>query len=440
VIRLPAVMPGDDSLVTRLILLAPAWMVLVVAALTPTAALRPDQGDVILYFEKAHALASGLVPYRDFDFIYPPGALLAMIVPFLAGGLLGSIDLGAYKVLFAGWEALLLVVLGLVLARLAERTALDGAGVRADADVDDPGPASSRRVRDVLLRLAFLSIGAVLTLAWRYDLFPATLVMIGVWAAIERRPTIAGIVLAVGVLAKLYPVAVVPAVAMPWLLPVDLRRLARLSGAFALTIVVGLGPFVALAGKSATRFFEYQVGHGIQIESVGGGLAVLVGLLTGQPQGLSFANSRVQVEGPFAEAWLAAVPFLTIAGFGLLAVVGWRRIRAEAIGGGRGVSAQALVTAAAASVLMVLVTSKVYSIQYVVWLLPFMALLRGRRFLLAAAVVALTIPIHPLLYSQLVDQQALPIVLLNVRNALLVGLAIWTLRELAQPPRTPAAS
>ena len=423
--RLPAFLPGDGGLGSRLLLLTPAWLILFVAAVTPTAALLPDQGDVRLYFEKAHELAIGRVPYRDFRFHYPPGALLPMAVPFLAS-FLGPIDLGAYKVLFAGWEAALMLVLGVVLARVAERIALDD----APAIGGDAGRAVVDRVRGVGWRVAVLSVGAVLALTWRYDLFPAVLAMLAVWAAIEGRPTWAGVALGVGVLAKLYPVAILPALAVPWLLPFDFRRLARLAAGFGLAIAAGFLPFVALAGRRAFDFFEYQVGHGIQIESIGGGVAILVGLLTGEPAGTSFGHARVQVEGPIATAWLALVPGLTTVGFATLAWLGWRRIRAEVNSGSGGIQAGTIVTLAGASVLMVLVTSKVYSIQYIVWLLPFMAFLRGRAFWLAAAIAALTMPIHPLLYSELIAQEALPVLLLNLRNGLLVALALVVLADL----------
>jgi Glycosyltransferase family 87 len=425
VARLVGLTAADGSLGSRLLLLFPALVILFVAAVTPTRALFPDQGDVNLYFQTARQLALGHVPYRDFAFHYPPGALLPMAVPLLAQ-FEGPIDLDIYKVLFAGWEAALMLVLGLVLARMAERIAIDDLPETGG----DEDQAIFERVRGAGWRVALLSIGAALALTWRYDLFPAVLVMLAVWAAIERRAALAGVILGLGVLVKLYPIAVLPALALPWLIPFDFRRLARLGAGFGLALAAGLLPFVILAGRRAIGFFDYQVGHGIQIESIGGGIAVLVGLVTGTPAGMSFDNARVQVEGPVATAWLAIVPLLTIVGFAVLAWLGWRRSRAEVTSGAGKIPASLMVALAGASVLMVLVTSKVYSIQYVVWLLPFMALLRGRIFWLAAAITALTMPIHPLLYSALIKQEALPVLILNLRNGLLVVLALWFLASL----------
>lgn len=407
----PASNDAGDRL-WRLLLLIPPALVLAVAAMTPTSALYPDQGDVGLYLEKARAFSAGLVPYRDFSFEYPPAALIPMVVPYLAG--FGDVGLDAYKVLFAGWEALLLLALGIVVGRIGELLGQSGTGIR----------------------LVVVSIGALLAIAWRYDLFPALLTAFAVWAALERRPALVGFALGLGVLAKLYPVALLPALALPWLVPFDLARLARLGATFGGTIIVGLLPFVAVAGEDTFRFLGYQVGRGLQIESIGGGLAVLVGLIGGEAPRLSFGFSAVNVEGQLARAVLGFLPVLTVLACGVLAWLGWRTVRDEAaadIPAQLGPRAETLVNLAFASLLVLLVSSKVYSIQYVVWIVPFLALLQGPRFWLGAAIAALTMPIHPVLYSDLVAQEALPILVLNLRNALVVALTAWTLWSIRAP-------
>ncbi|HJP87598.1 MAG TPA: hypothetical protein VJ850_01010 [Candidatus Limnocylindrales bacterium] len=395
----------------RLGLLVGPALVLLVAALTPTAALYPDQGDVGLYLEKAHAFVTGLLPYRDVPFEYPPASLVPMVAPYLAA-FSDTVSLDAYKVLFAAWEALLLLGLGFVVERIGDHIGN----------------------RWAVARLVVVSIGALLAITWRYDLFPSLLVMVAVWAALERRPVVVGLALGLGVLAKLYPIALLPALALPWLRPFDVGRLVRIGATFGLTILIGLAPFYVLAGDGAFAFMSYQVGRGLQIESIGGGLAVLAGLIGGTAPTLSYGFSAVQVEGQLAKALLGILPVLTVIGFGLLAWFGWTRVRdgarTDRVGEVDRIRPGTLVTLAFASLLVLLVTSKVYSIQYVVWLVPFVALLRGWQFWLGAAVVALTIPIHPLLYADLVKQEALPILVLNLRNALVVALTVWLLASL----------
>ena len=414
------------------LLAIPPLLVLAVGALTPTELLFPDQGDLNLYLEKARAFVSGAVPYRDFPFEYPPAALVPMVVPYLLWPF-GTVDLGTYKWLFAGWEAALLFALGLVLLRI----------VRLGGDAEAGGRLEPARLRRTATRFVVVSAGALLAITFRFDLFPALLMAIAIWAALSGRPATAGFVVGLGVLAKLFPVAILPALAIPWLLPFEPRGLIRMGATLGATIAIGLAPFLALAGSESTlQFLRYNAERGLQVESIGGGLAVLGGLLAGEPVEMNFRFSSVNVEGGLADAWLALLPAMTVVGFGLIAGLGWRRIQAEASGedgapsGGverRAVRPSTVVELATLCLVMLLATSKVFSIQYVVWLVPLAALLGGRRFWLAAALVALTIPIHPLLYEGLVNQEALPILVLNARNALLVGWLAWMLWRVARP-------
>ena len=408
------------------LLLFPALVVLAVAVLTPTSAMFPDQGDVNLYLTKASAFASGQLPYRDVPFEYPPAAVIPMLVPYLAWPF-GPIGLGEYKLLFAGWEAVLMVVLGVVLARIVRL----GGGPAAGSE-----SGVARDVRDTGIRLGILTLGAALAITWRFDLYPAVLVTVALWAALERRAAVAGVALGLGILAKLYPLAVVPALALPLLVPFDFGRVVRYGASVAATIVVGLLPFIALAGGDTFAFLRYQSERGLQIESIGGGLALLIGVLQGSPPEQSYGFSSVNVEGAFAERWLALLPIATVIGFGLVAWLGWRRVRAEWAGGAGsdpgGIDPRTVVAFATASVLMLLVTSKVYSIQYVVWLVPLFALLPWRKFALGALIAWLTMPIHPILYNHLIQGTLLGAEVLNLRNALVVAMLGWLLWDLAR--------
>jgi hypothetical protein len=387
--------------------------------LTPTGSLFPDQGDVSLYLKKASAFMAGAFPYRDEAFEYPPAAIIPMLVPYLAWPF-GPIDLGLYKVLFATWEAILLLLLGIVVGRIVQ---VGGAAIAS---------RTGRPTLDTGIRLVIVAAAAILPITWRFDLYPALLVMVGVWAALERRAAAAGVAIGIAILAKLYPLALVPALALPFLVPFDLGRLVRYGAAIAATVVLGLLPFVAIAGSETFAFLRYQNERGLQIESIGGGLAILQGWLSGAPPELSFGFSAVNVEGEFARAWLGLLPALQVAGFGLIAWLGWRWIRAARAAGSE-VPPRVVVEFAFASVLMLLVTSKVYSIQYVVWIVPFAALLGWRVFAFAAVAAWLTMPIHPILYPDLVKQTPVAIEVLNLRNALVVLLLGWVLLRLQSP-------
>lgn len=425
----PPRVPGTARARSSVWLLAiPYAIMLIVALLTPTAALDPDQGDVNLYLEKALALVSGQIPYRDVQFEYPPLALVPMVAPYVLWPF-GEITLDVYKWLFAGWEAVLIVALGMVLGEIVRVRALSETS-------DDEAPHVLRsQLRWLGARLIILTVGAALALAWRFDLFPALLVMVALWASLTNRPVVAGMAIAAAILAKLYPLALVPALAIPWLMPFDLRRLSRYGAAILFTVLVGLLPFVVLAGPNAFGFLAFQALRGLHIESVGGGLVLLDGLARGHLVELMSPFNAVEVFGPLASAWLAWLPLLTLLAFAVVGWVGWRRIRAER-DAFDAVAPSTVIALATASLLVLLVTSKVYSIQYVVWLLPFAALLSGPKFWLAAVIVGLTMPIHPVLYLDLVAQEPLPILVLNLRNVLVAVLTCWVIADL-RPARLP---
>ena len=408
-----------------LLLLLPAAVIALIPAFTPTPSMFPSQGDVELYMRYAAAIVGGSTPYSDVQVEYPPLAMVPMVVPWLAAALFGPVSLDQYKWAFAGWEALLVLALGFVLLRIARLGALTRPG-------SDPALG-------VAARLAILVAGAALAIAWRFDLWPALLLAIAVWATLADRPIAAGVALGLGVLAKLYPIAAAPALAVAWFAPRDDRRLISFGAATAMTIVVGIVPFLLLAGTDTLTFLAYQSLRGLQIESIGGGLVILMGLAQGTHLPTDAPYKAIEVMGPAARPWLLALPIATIAGFGLLAWLGWRRARNEVRRDGRVAPATA-VALATASVLLVLVTNKVFSIQYVVWLVPFAALLPGRLFWLAAAIVGLTIPIHPVLYEQLIDQEALPVRILNLRNALVIALTAIVFADLADPATEAAGA
>jgi hypothetical protein len=399
-------------------LIVPALFILITAALTPATEFLRNQGDVGLYLENARAIVGGEIPYRDLQLEYPPLALVPMVVPYLAGLPFGEVTLDLYAWLFAGWEALLVLALGFVLIGIAR-------AIGAHGRAGDPA-------WNVTWRLPILVAGAALAITWRFDLFAALLLAAALWAGLAHRPTLAGILLGLGVLAKLFPIVAAPALALAWLAPLDDRRLIRFGLATVVTVVVGMLPFLAVAGVDALSFLGYQAQRGLEIESVGAGLVLLDGLMRGQPVETHSPFKAVEVFGPLASTWLGLLPVMTIAGFGALAVAGGRRLRLDVRAVGR-IEPATVTAIAGAAILVLLLTSKVFSIQYVVWLVPFAALLPRWKFWLAAATVALTMPIHPFLFADLVRQEALPILVLNLRNALLVVLTLWVLVELARP-------
>jgi Glycosyltransferase family 87 len=398
------------------LLLAPVLVIVLINVLTPTAALFPNQADVLIYLHKAEALARGGFPYRDFALEYPPLALLAMAVPYFAWPWPPNLE--TYRWLFAAWESLLLVALVIVASRMANRLAREF--------TSPEGAAASRAIA---ARVLVLVIVAAPSLAWRFDLLPAVLVALAILCALEGRASFAGVALGLGVLAKIYPLVLVPALAAVWLAPVDRRRLAGFGGGLVATVATGLLPVVLLAGDRAWGFVTYQADRGLQLETLPAGLILLVQGWNGARLPLTFDHGAVQVAGTAAQLYLPVQLLLSSICFVALAAITLTLYRRELRFRGA-VQPRTIVAIASAFILLLLVTNKVFSVQYIVWLLPLAAFLSRGQFWLAAVIGALSVGIHPLFYKQLIEQDRAVVWLLNIRNGLVVALLVWVLATL----------
>ena len=238
---------------------------------------------------RPRALLSGLVPYRDFAARVPAararadGRARALVWPF------GQLTLDTYPWLFAAWEAR-----AHARPRRGPRARSFGSAVMAADDGDD-------RARWPV-RLTIVRVGAALALTWRFDLFPALLVMVALWAALAGRPACCGHRHRDGRAREALPArARARARASRGSLPLDIRRLTRF-GVAAAADRRARAASRSSRWPAATRFgfLSYQAQRGLQVESIGGGLAVLGGLIGGQPVEMSYGFSAVQVEGDFA--------------------------------------------------------------------------------------------------------------------------------------------
>jgi hypothetical protein len=97
-------------------------------------------------------------------------------------------------------------------------------------------------------------------------------------------------------------------------------------------------------------------------------------------------------------------------------------------------SERRLVLASLASVVAFAALGKVLSPQYMIWLVPLVALALAWRMhalaAAAAAVIALTLVEFPSRYFDLVDRRPFPVAVVAVRDALLLGVLVLAGREL----------
>ena len=241
--------------------------------------------------------------------------------------------------------------------------------------------------------VVYLALGGFATVLGRYDLVPAATVVAAYWAARRRRFGLAHGLLALGTLLKLYPAVLLPVLVLEQYRTLGADPLrerpppAVLRGAavFAGTVAGGFALAAALDPAHWLGSFSFNAHRPLQVESVPASLLWLTGLAGMQTAADRSFNSYNLVGQ--ASGVIGAVATLALVGACLL-VYWWQLQRRIAFG-----------RALTLCLLAVLCAGRVLSPQYLIWVLPLVAIVEREYDLLWLAVCALTTLIFPFAYD-----------------------------------------
>jgi Glycosyltransferase family 87 len=364
--------------------------------------------DTPVYQRYGDAMLDGQVPYRDFRVEYPPAALPVFLLPAIGDGH----DERTYRRNFER----LMVLCGLL--------AIAGAAIALGALRAEP-----ERLFAALgfAALAPLALGSVILT--RFDLWPTALLMLGLGTLLAGRKRTGLAVLGLAAAAKIFPVVVLP-LALAYVLRRHGRREALVcGGVFAGVLAICFLPFVALSPGGVWGSLHRQADRPLQIETLGSSFLLVAHQLGAWTVHLNLSHGSQNQGGSLANA-IAAVQSVVQA----LVVIGlW-------IAFARGpATSERLVRYSAASVAAFVAFGKVLSPQFLIWLVPLVPLVRGRRGVTASAVLALALVLtqlwFPYRYWRLaLHQDAIASWLVFARDLVLVALVL----VLAMPRREPA--
>ena len=324
------------------------------------------------------------LPFHMLPLEYPPLTILAFSLPLLA-------PLPYYPLAFV---AMMTLVAGLVYRLLAR------SGARHAAPIF----------------LLYLLLGALGLFQERFDLLPTACTLICLLATERGRWRAAYVALALGVLLKLYPIVMLPALFLAeqraglakaepanerssWLARAWTEvRHWRWSNCllFAGLLLVVMGGFALLNVQDAIISpLQYFLARPVQAESLTGSIIWSAGHF-GAPYTIDFTFGSLNLESGLSRLLSPPCTLLLLAGILFLLWLQWRR---------RIDLAQAMV----GLVCILMATGKVFSPQYLIWLIPLLAYLfasgrTNRAWMYCwAALLLLTTCIYIFYYSHLVD-------------------------------------
>jgi hypothetical protein len=304
--------------------------------------------DTPIYERYGEAMTDGQVPYRDFRVEYPPAALPIFLLPAVGDG-----DSDDFRRRFEGLMA--------------------GLGVACVVLV---AAVSSSLWAPVFVGAAPLLLGSVYLS--RFDLWPAALTLVALAFLLAGRARVGLGALGLAVAAKLYPAVLAPiAVAHVWRTR-GRREAVICGGVFLGVVAVIVAPFAVISPGGVWGAFWQQAGRPLQIESLGAGLLVAAHHVFGLDLTMESSHGSQNLSGGGADTLAVTSTLLQAA----VLVALW-------IWFARGPATRdRFLTTCAAAVCAFVAFGKVLSPQFLIWLVPLVPLVRGRRGIAASGLLA----------------------------------------------------
>ena len=380
-------------------------------------------GDVRIYHGWARILESGTYPVHDTKWQYPPAAALIFLAPLLVSHFGASYIVTFFFLALIADLAVFLLLLG-----HADR----------NATADDAQPHLTGVWAWVVGGFA---IGPLLLM--RYDVIVTALAVAGLVLparSVKVRWSLRGALLGLGALVKVWPGVLV--------LGLPPKGPGRRAFGWAVGTALAVSAILSLSMTGALSFLSGQSNRGIEVESV---LAspFMVASWFGYPVKVAMSYGSFQIAGPGISAVASFAELLTVVGVGL--VLWWRLMRFRP----RCWTPGLMYDTAFTVLLVLVVTSRVLSPQYLIWLLGLAALVltengpmrRGtvmaRPACLVMACVLITQVEFPLLFGEVMGGQFWGTMVVALRNLVLVIACVQAVRRLWQagagePQESPA--
>jgi Gpi18-like mannosyltransferase len=379
-----------------------SWLVAQGLYGVPSRVLEVD----LLHTYAANVLA-GQLPYRDFAFEYPPLALVPIVGPLLISGTPPTAD--GYRVAFGLFEAATGIVTMIVAMRAAIALELGRRGLAAAA---------------LLVAASPILLGPLLLA--RFDLWPAMFAAAAIWLFVTGRLHLSAAALALGILAKVYPVVFLPLLVFHLWRTRGTDDVVRYGVVVAVVVGLGVLPFVAVGADGVIDAFRRSMLRSLQVESAGASVLFVANAIAGVHLSLDHSFGSFNLVGALPDL---VGTLQTVVLLAALATIVALYIRGAT-------TLQRLTLALGAALCAWVALGRVFSPQYLIWLIVPLAVIKGGRWpvhLLAfAAAILLTGLYYPKFYVDyyyLRDPSWIAVVV--VRNLVLIGLTVYLIRGLA---------
>jgi hypothetical protein len=372
---------------------------------SPGRALQVD-----LYRAYADNVLAGQIPYRDFAFEYPPLALVPILGPLPFAG--SPVTEEGYRVAFqlfmagVGMVTMIFVLRTVAALRLGRREVIAAA---------------------LLVASSPLLLGPLMQA--RYDLWPALFTAATMWCFVTGRYRVGAIALGLAVLAKVYPIVLAPILVAYLWRKFDLRTAIQFGLIVTTTVFVGVAPFYALAPDGIVGSMTRAFTRPLQVEAIGASVMYAFNLVTHAPPiYLIHTFDSYNLWGDLPEQ-VATVQTVVLAIVLLVTVILFVR---------GSMTLERLMVATAAAITAYVALGKVFSPQYLIWLIAPIVIVPSRRWPVHVIGIAVAILLTGWYYPRwyvdyYVTREPLWVAVVLGRNLVLIALTLYLVARLHEP-------
>lgn len=334
-------------------------------------------------------------PYYDFVFEYPP----LMIFPLLLPKIVSESSTGYIRI-FSLFVSLAVIICLLIALKF-------------------PLQKSLKPERFLVLSATTLFMLGII-LVTRLDIYPSCLTLLAIYLYLKDRIYLAPLVLGLAVMTKVYPLVLAPLFLMDLLFRHRGRAALSAGLVFVLTLVAVNLPFCLVGAEKYFGAFLFHSQRGIQLESLYASGALLWRMLTDYPVQILFSSGSANLLFPHSVSMIKLSTYLSLLTFAAIYLRFFWLGRTQQEEENR---KRLLVNTSVLLILAFIITFKVFSPQFLIWLFPIIFLVEGRGKLLILfsfiCACALSQLIYPLMYSSLIHFSPPTVYALLLRNGLM---------------------
>jgi hypothetical protein len=362
----------------------------------------PNQKQTAEQLNNMLRILHGELPYVTIAAEYPPLTYLFYFIPALFFRSLVSYY-AAYMV-----ELLLFDLLAVwLIVKISTRLGISTAGSM------------------VIHAMLIVAVGPIIVAS--YDIIPAVMTLVALYFFLEERNNWAWTFAGLGFMTKIFPAVIVPFFVIYLWRRKEYKQIFY-GVAILIALVAALSiPWLVLNMKGYSIVLIYELQRGLHSETIYGSILLLGKVLGVGKLGGIYNYGSWNLTSPLADILAQLSFYVTIA----LLLFGyfqyWRNSREKETTS----DAANILKFSAVSIFLLIVSGKVLSMQYLVWLIPLLPFVRGRWQISVIAAFAVAGIFSQFIYPynyQLFENFSPPVIILMLfRNILLVACAVMLL-------------